>query len=351
MHLPLLSATQVDEERYRQAQGIAAELRAAMREALKDGYVFVLPTTPGPAPPAAAAQGAGASEEAAAFRQRCLQFSSVASLSGVPAAALPVPTPGGMPLGITLLALPKRDLALAQAAVKLGAVLAEEAAALAQAQQQAADAQRGQPAAAEADRAGSSAAAAASSSSASPSAAQQNGSRPGRGRRGAAAAAASEASSAALACKEAGNAAYKAGRYEEAARQYSAAAQLDPGCAVFYSNRAMAHLKLGRYGDAEADCDAALKLELSSKALLRRGSARLCLVGGAWGVAYLQGMAWVSGSRPCSMGQHIASGMTQKEGVCPAQARRHEEQTPGMGPQMQLRHSSGMLTAAQLYAC
>jgi Meckel syndrome type 1 protein len=38
----------------------------------------------------------------------------------------------------------------------------------------------------------------------------------------------------------------------------------------------MALLKLGRYGDAEADCDAALALDARSvKALLRRGAARL----------------------------------------------------------------------------
>lgn len=250
-----------------------------MREALKDGYVFVLPTTPGPAPPAAAQDG-DADQEAAEYRQRCLQFAAVASLSGTPAAALPVPIPGGMPLGITLLALHKRDLALAQAAVKLGPLLAEEAAALAQEQQQAADPPRWQPAAAGADRAGGSAGAAArAGGSAAPGASSSRGLASAARQNGSGAAASEEAAAAALAYKEAGNAAYKAGRDEEAVRQYSAAIRLDPR-AVYYSNRAMALLKLGRYGDAEADCDAALKLERTSKALLRRASARLCLVRG-----------------------------------------------------------------------
>lgn len=303
----LVPLVQVDEERYRQAQGVAAELRGAMRDALKDGYVFVLPTTPGPAPPAAAQGGAarqaGASEGPAGFRQRCLQFAALASLSGVPAATLPLPVPGSMPLGITLLALHRTDLALAQAAVKLGPRLAEEAAALAQEQRQAADRPGTQRAAAEAHTAGSSAGAAGngaraaggtiSSSGASASAARQNGSGAGP----AAPAVSEEAAAAALACKERGNAAFQAGRYDEAVRQYSAAIHLDPRCAVYYSNRAMAHLKLMRYADAEADCNDALKRQLSTKSLLRRGSALLAQVRGC----PAECMQAAQAGRPCSM--------------------------------------------------
>ena len=42
-----------------------------------------------------------------------------------------------------------------------------------------------------------------------------------------------------------------------------------------YANRAMAYLKMGRYGDAERDCSAALKLDaLYLKAWQRRATAR-----------------------------------------------------------------------------
>jgi len=76
--------------------------------------------------------------------------------------------------------------------------------------------------------------------------------------------------------KEEGNAAFKAGRYDDAARRYSEAIQRNPDNAVYYSNRAMANLKLGLYSFAEGDCDTALEIESQMvKALLRRGSARL----------------------------------------------------------------------------
>lgn len=181
---------------------------------------------------------------------------------------LPLPVPGGMPLSVSLLALHKRDLALLQAAAKLGPMLAEEAAALAAEHKAAArqtpaeQAQQWQPAAAAA-----AGAAAAGSSGKSAGAARRNG-----GNRGGEL---SPQQAAAAARKEDGNVAFKAGRYEEAVRLYSAAVQLDPQAAVYHANRAMAYLKLGAYGDAEADCDAALRLELSAKPLLRRASARL----------------------------------------------------------------------------
>ncbi|PRW56947.1 outer envelope mitochondrial [Chlorella sorokiniana] len=266
-------AQQVDDARYSSALAVAAELQAAMRTALADGYVFVLPTTPGPAPPVPAAGQGGSSPEVDAFRQRCCQFAAVASLSGVPQAVLPLPLPGGMPLSISLLALHKRDLALLQAVAKLGPMLEEEAAALA-AQQKAQPAAPWQPRAAAAAGNGGAAAGAARGSGSSTS---------GGPRRGKAGAADAARTAEAEARKEDGNAAFRAGRYEEAARQYSAALQLDPRCAVYWANRGMANLKLGAYGAAEADCDEALKLELSAKALLRRGSARLAQgnVGGA----------------------------------------------------------------------
>ena len=41
-----------------------------------------------------------------------------------------------------------------------------------------------------------------------------------------------------------GNAAFQAGAYEEAVRAYTRATEADPGCAVYWSNRAQAYLKV-----------------------------------------------------------------------------------------------------------
>ncbi|RMZ57142.1 hypothetical protein APUTEX25_003599, partial [Auxenochlorella protothecoides] len=79
------------------------------------------------------------------------------------------------------------------------------------------------------------------------------------------------------ACKEAGNDAFKSGRYDDAVLQYSQALALDPGNAVYYNNRALVYLRLGRYGAAEEDAEASLRIRVSAKALLRRGSARMAM--------------------------------------------------------------------------
>ena len=52
---------------------------------------------------------------------------------------------------------------------------------------------------------------------------------------------------------------------------------MQPGC-VAHANRAMAHLKLGHYSEAERDCTAALELDaLYLKAWQRRATARQAL--------------------------------------------------------------------------
>jgi len=55
--------------------------------------------------------------------------------------------------------------------------------------------------------------------------------------------------------KVAGNAAFKEGRYDQAAQHFTAAIKLDPNSAVLYSNRSGAHTSLGNYTDALADSE------------------------------------------------------------------------------------------------
>jgi tetratricopeptide (TPR) repeat protein len=44
--------------------------------------------------------------------------------------------------------------------------------------------------------------------------------------------------------KEQGNELFKTGAYEDAVKSYSRAIAVDPSCAVYYSNRAQAYLKV-----------------------------------------------------------------------------------------------------------
>lgn len=75
--------------------------------------------------------------------------------------------------------------------------------------------------------------------------------------------------------KEKGNSAYKRRQWNKAIEFYSEAIQLNDTNATYYCNRAAAYLELGRFKQAEADCDQALLLDKKYvKAYLRRGTAR-----------------------------------------------------------------------------
>ena len=251
--LLLLPLLQTSEERYDSARMVVAELSAAMRGALQEGYVFVLPTTTGPAP------RADDKEAVSAFRESAAQLAALAALSGAPQVALPLPQAGSLPLSVSLVALHKRDLQLLQAAAKLGPMLEQEAArleGLRAAERQGSGRVQQQQQTGGAATAGS----------------RRSGGHSAGGRNKEQS---EEDAMRAEAYKAEGNTAFKAERYQEAIRQYTLAIHLDPRSAVYFGNRALAYLKLGDYSSAEGDCDRALGLELSVKALLRRGSARL----------------------------------------------------------------------------
>ena len=172
------------QERYQAASQLAAELDGALHGALLDGYLFVLPTVPGPAP------AAGDAAAVAAYRAGAAELGALAALSGAPQAVLPLPRAGALPLSVSLVGLHKRDLALLAAAAKLGPMLQQEAA-----KRAARAAGAGQQAAAGGGQRGARRTAAAPSPQA-------------------------EAEVQAEACKTEGNASFKAGRFEDAARHY-----------------------------------------------------------------------------------------------------------------------------------
>ncbi|KAL6911513.1 hypothetical protein ACP4OV_000318 [Aristida adscensionis] len=75
--------------------------------------------------------------------------------------------------------------------------------------------------------------------------------------------------------KEKGNSAFKRRQWSKAIEFYSEAIGLNDTNATYYCNRAAAYLELGRFKQAEADCDRALLLDRKNvKAYLRRGTAR-----------------------------------------------------------------------------
>ncbi|CEO98236.1 unnamed protein product (mitochondrion) [Plasmodiophora brassicae] len=78
----------------------------------------------------------------------------------------------------------------------------------------------------------------------------------------------------AAAAKARGNAAFSAGDYRKAIREFSAAIHADPDDKVFYSNRSAAFACLEKYEDAVKDANMAIKLDATwSKAYSRLGFA------------------------------------------------------------------------------
>ena len=76
--------------------------------------------------------------------------------------------------------------------------------------------------------------------------------------------------------REKGNELFRAREYSSAVDAYALALALDPACVAARSNRAAANMKLRRWRDAIADCDAVIAAEPEHvKALARRGESRL----------------------------------------------------------------------------
>lgn len=78
--------------------------------------------------------------------------------------------------------------------------------------------------------------------------------------------------------KAAANQLFKDKHFQAAVDKYSEAVELRPGCAVYYANRAFAHIKLEEYGSAVADASSAIQADQNyAKGYYRRGDANFAL--------------------------------------------------------------------------
>ena len=219
---------------YRAALEVAEELSLACRNAMQEGLVFVIPSVPGFCPELKKSK----KDKLEHFMNRCRQFASISNLAGIPQVSLPLGHPSGV-LGISCLALQRKDYSLLRSADKIKSFLKEEV-----------------------------------------STRVKNSSKKVRGRKSAEAESQKkikeENSLVAERAKEEGNKCFKSKQYKDAVANYSHAISLDPQNPVYFSNRAMAYLKLGGYQQAEEDCTRALNLDpCLVKALLRRGASRV----------------------------------------------------------------------------
>jgi tetratricopeptide (TPR) repeat protein len=73
--------------------------------------------------------------------------------------------------------------------------------------------------------------------------------------------------------KQKGNAEFAAGNFQRALELYTRAIKLHPEDGIFYSNRALAYLRLGRFEEAVSDCSASIARGATIKAYARRAAA------------------------------------------------------------------------------
>ncbi|CAL8462898.1 g2432 [Coccomyxa elongata] len=249
----LRRANEVSEEAVAQGRRVMEQAAEQLREILREGNLLMLPVLPSAPPDRSAAP-----EELAAFERAALQLSSIATLAGLPQVCIPVHVPGQPPASVAVVGLQRSDMRLLTAAEKLGPMITDAAVKLAAAQQRSA-----------------AGAANENSTSATPSPTRPTANGTAKRAAGNKPSAKSTAKvEEAETHKAAGNEFFKAGSYEDAVKAYSRAIELNPDNPVYYSNRAMAYLQIMQFAEAEADCDKALKREISVKTLLRRGTAR-----------------------------------------------------------------------------
>ncbi|XP_052192979.1 outer envelope protein 64, mitochondrial isoform X2 [Diospyros lotus] len=202
---------------------VRTEMRAAVRNLLKDDGILAMPTVADP--PLKLNSKKGLSAE---FHDRAFALLSIASMSGCCQVTIPLGKHDDCPISVSLAAFHGADKFLLDTVLDMYSSLQEQASL-------------------------------ASDSSPLP---DMNGDMD-----------ASEL------LKEKGNAAYKGRQWNKAVKYYSEAIKLNEINATYYCNRAAAYLELACFQEAEEDCCKAISLDKKNvKAYLRRGTARESLL-------------------------------------------------------------------------
>ncbi len=213
------AASKFTEDEVARFKQIRGEIREEVDSILDGGVIFVLPTTPGIAP------NCGQSDSATeSWRQKCFELLCIATLCGLPQVSIPLDAhESAGAQGISLIGGFQMDKMVMTAARELVSNMKEAYPDILEA-----EILRLNPPAV-----------------------------PGEVE------------------KTKGNDAFKKADYLGAVEYYSIAIAKNPKSAVYIANRAMAHLKIGNYELAEADCSKAIQLDGTYvKAFLRRGAAR-----------------------------------------------------------------------------
>ena len=224
-HIPWYDSSRIGS--YSEAINVAEDLSVACRNAMDDGLVFVIPACSSIPPEAHASD-----EAIKKWENDCFRFSCLSALAGIPEVLIPIHmnAKGTQNISIAVLARQRRDSTLLRLADKVCMYIKEE-------REKLKDTSKKK------DR---------SSPKEQVALGEQE--------------------------KNHGNKCFLEKKYDQAIQHYSTAIQLDPKNPIYFSNRAMAYLKLGAYQQAEHDCSHALELDSCLvKALLRRGAARVAL--------------------------------------------------------------------------
>ena len=137
-------------------------------------------------------------------------------------------------------------------------------------------------------------------------------------------------------CKAAGNAAFKAGDFDEAIRQFTSAIELDPTNHVLYSNRSGAHAAKAEFKEALLDANKCIDLNKDwAKGHSRRGAA------------YVGLRNWPSAQAAYEKGLELDPSSTIiKEELEKVKVRRNPSSAPGYAQQ----HQQHQQHYAQAYA-